>query len=412
MLYLGLDVHRKQITVSVRDEQGNVQLRRQVSTHPEKVKAFFEQLQALGESHYVALLEVCGFEDWLMRRLLADPACQDVVRIRPEKRSKRKTDRRDAHQLSELLWVNRVRLRTGERIQGVRRVYWPTEDEQQDRQLTSLRCRLGQWRTRTLNQIHHLLRKHNREWEVPTKTFATIKTRQWLRGLQLNATDRLELDVLLNQWELWDRQIQQTEERLAERFLRNPQAQLLTTIVGVSCYMALAISSRIGDVTRFPRPRSLANFFGLTPGSRSSGETERLGSITKEGSRMVRFLLGQLTLHVLRKDAKMRAWYKRIKLRRGAKIARVAVMRRLASILWHMLRHGEAYRYGGVPQGTRRQEAPMSHGAPSVVSAALAAAWSDHRGPVPEPSPGCDRRPRVRRRSGQGSTRPQSEANS
>jgi hypothetical protein len=64
---------------------------------------------------------------------------------------------------------------------------------------------------------------------------------------------------------------------------------------------------------------------------------------------MVRFLLGQLVVHVLRRDARMRAWYKRIKKRRGAKIARVAVMRRLCVIMWHMLKRREAYRYGGVP---------------------------------------------------------------
>jgi transposase len=376
MLYVGFDVHRKQVTVSARDEQGNMQVQRQVSTRLEKIEAFFEQLHGLGDGQYVVILEVCGFEDWLVRRLLADAACRDVVRVRPDKRAKRKTDRRDAHQLSELLWVNRLRLLAGEKVQGVRRVYWPTEDEQQDRQLTSVRYRLGRQRTRTVNQIHHLLRKHNLEWQVPTKTFGTKKTRQWLRKLSLNETDRLELDQLLAQWEQWDRQIEQVEERLGERFERHPRARLLATIVGVSCYMALAIASRIGDVARFPRPRSLANFFGLTPGSRSSGQTERLGSITKEGSRIVRFLLGQLTVHVLRKDAKLRNWYKRIKLRRGAKIARVAVMRRLATIMWHMLRHGEAYVYGGVPQGTRRQSSPCDPsqaGAEAAVREMLAA---------------------------------------
>jgi hypothetical protein len=119
--------------------------------------------------------------------------------------------------------------------------------------------------------------------------------------------------------------------------------------------MALAIASRIGDIRRFPNPRSLANFFGLTPSSRSSGEKQRLGSITKQGSQIVRFLLGQLVLQVLRKDAKMRVWYKGIKKRRGAKIARVAVMRRLTVILWHMLSKQEPYRYGGEPERSREK---------------------------------------------------------
>jgi hypothetical protein len=65
---------------------------------------------------------------------------------------------------------------------------------------------------------------------------------------------------------------------------------------------------------------------------------------------MARFILGQLVMHVLRRDAAMRAWYSRIKKRRGSKIARVAVMRRLATILWHMVKSNEPYVVGGPPR--------------------------------------------------------------
>jgi transposase len=84
----------------------------------------------------------------------------------------------------------------------------------------------------------------------------------------------------------------------------------------------------------------------LTPGCRNSGETtQRLGSITKRGSKIVRYLLNQAVIKVLRFDGAMRTWFKRIKKRRGSKIARVAVMRRLATILWHMLKKKQKYRY-------------------------------------------------------------------
>ena len=90
----------------------------------------------------------------------------------------------------------------------------------------------------------------------------------------------------------------------------------------------------------------MANYFGLTPACRNSGEaTQRLGSITKQGSKIVRYLLGQAVIKVLRFDNAMRAWYKRIKQRRGAKIARVAAMRRMATILWHMLKKKQKYEY-------------------------------------------------------------------
>ena len=127
-----------------------------------------------------------------------------------------------------------------------------------------------------------------------------------------------------------------------------PSAKLLMSIPGMGAYSSLAIACRIGDIQHFARPESLANFWGLTPGCNNSGDnTQRLGAITKQGSSLVRFLLGQLVMHVLRRDPLMRRWYRRIKQRRGSKIARVAVMRRLAMIIWHIVKHNEYYNYGG-----------------------------------------------------------------
>ena len=146
------------------------------------------------------------------------------------------------------------------------------------------------------------------------------------------------------------------DTRITSRFLANRDAQLLATIPGVNTFIALAIASRIAPIERFPHGRSLANFLGLTPGCRSSGETERPGSITKAGSRMVRSLIGQVILHLLRKDGAVRTWYQRIKRRRGSRIARVAVMRRTAAIMQRMLSKGEPWRAGKVGTATSEAE--------------------------------------------------------
>ena len=354
MLYLGIDLHRKQMTISLRNDDGDVTLRRQVSTRWPKLAEFREQLhRALAaDERYVAVVEVCGFHDWLVKWLQQDERCHQALVIQPLGRSANKTDRRDAHALSELLWVNRERLLRGDRVQGVRTVYQPSVEQQADRRLTQLRERLVRRRTQTLNQIQKILRRHNLGWEQPTKTFQTRKVTEWLRALQLDPMDRLAMDQLLVQWRLWEEQLVATDDQVAERFLANPDAQLLATMPGVSMYIALAVVCRIAPIGRFRHGRSLANFLGLTPGSRSSGETERLGSITKVGSRMVRFLLAQVILHLLRRDYTVRAWYLRIKRRRGSKIARVAVMRRTAVILWRMLSTGEPWRPGAASSET------------------------------------------------------------
>src|SRR5262245_66315953 len=98
MLYLGVDQHARQITLSLRDDQGDVLQARQVSTQPEKVNAFFGQLTRErlreGES-FVAVLEVCGFNDWLIR-LLQDYRCDQVVMIQRDGRKKGKERRRSS----------------------------------------------------------------------------------------------------------------------------------------------------------------------------------------------------------------------------------------------------------------------------------------------------------------------------
>ncbi len=357
MLYLGIDLHLKQMTVSLRNENGDVLLRRQVSTRWTKLEEFRKQLhQAAATEKYVAVVEVCGFHDWLVQWLRQDERCGQVLVVQPLGRSASKTDRRDAHGLSELLWVNRERLQRGDRVHGVRTVHMPSEEEQAARCLTQARERLTRRRTQTLNQIHKILRRRNLEWERPTKTFQTVKVRQWLKTLELDPIDRSAINQLLVQWALWDEQLQAADGWIQERFLANRNACLLATMPGVSMFIGLAIACRITPITRFPRGRSLANFLGLTPGCNSSGDTERVGSITKIGSRMVRYLLAQVIQHLLRRDGGIRAWYQRIKRRRGSKVARVAVMRRTAAIMWRMLSTGESWR--------RSSEMPVAAGEP------------------------------------------------
>jgi len=107
-----------------------------------------------------------------------------TILVQPEKQSKRKTDRRDASALSELLWVNRHRLLAGQGVKGLRRIELPTAEDAENRQLTTVRQRLGQLRTRTINRIKHLLRKHNLEQAQPAKGLDTLRTRKWLKGLR------------------------------------------------------------------------------------------------------------------------------------------------------------------------------------------------------------------------------------
>jgi transposase len=350
MFYLGIDQHAKQLTVNLRNEEGTVVLRRQVSTRPEKVREFLAQLaeQTAADGGYAAVVEVCGFNDWLLQ-LLPRYGCRETLLVQADEPGKRKTDRRDANQLGERLWINRHRLAAGRRLQDLRRVEPPTAADAAARQLTALRRRLGADRIRVINRAGAIVRKHNLEHVRPTRGPATQRARRWMAELTLPAIDRLELDLALARLRLLDEQWAAVNAKIAELKATHPTAALVSTVPGLKGYGGLAIAARIGDVRRFPTPGSLANYWGLTPSCRNSGvATRRLGSITKQGSPLVRFLLGQAVLHVLRADASLRAWYVAVKARRGSKVARTAVMRRLAVIIWRMVKDERPYHCGPV----------------------------------------------------------------
>lgn len=317
-----------------------------MSTQPEKINAFFQQLtreRLHNDEQFVAVLEVCGFNDWLIR-MLRDYRCHQVILIQPEERKRLKTDRRDAAALSELLWVNRGRLLKGKPVRGLRQVDISSATDRETRRLTTLRKDAGRARTRIINMLRHILRRHNLQWEMPTKTFPTRLAISWLKALVLPEIDRLELDFLLADLQHIEQRIEELDQVIAQRCGISEDAVLLTSIPGVAAFTATSLACRVGGIERFPRARSLANYWGLTPGCRNSGENnQRLGHITKAGSSMARWLLAQVIQQALRKDAQLREWFKRIKRRRGSGIARVAVMRKLANIIWYMLTHRKTY---------------------------------------------------------------------
>ena len=348
MLHLGIDLHQSQITIVLLDEVGDVVRRAKVSTKLPDIDKFLASVnaQAKGTGGYRAIVEECGFTHWLIERLKIHE-CDLTVLVQPLKRHRHKTDKRDAAKLAEILWVNRDRLQAGCRLHGIRQVMVPTEEDRQNRLLTNARIRLVRQRTRAINQIKAILRQFNLMHECPTKGIQTKKSKVWLRTIELPEADRIILDIALDQWESVDRQLARLDPEIDRRAERSSAAQLVKTIPGAGNLTALALASRIGSIDRFPRPSSLANMFGLTPTINDTGETTgRLGGITKHGHPHVRYLLGQLVLHLTRADARLRAIHRKIRQRRGPKTALVAIMRRIVCCLWHMFRTGEGYRIG------------------------------------------------------------------
>jgi transposase len=271
-----------------------------VSTQPEKVHAFFQQLtrpRLPAIESFVAVLEVCGFNDWLIR-MLHDYRCHKVMLIQPEDWKLRKADRRDAAALSELLCVNRDRLLQGKPVRGLRQVDIARGTDQENRRLATLSKEAGQTRTFLVNKIRHILRRHNLQWKMPTKKFPTQSGIAWLKQLALPEIDRLEMNHLLADLEQVQGRRKELEQVIAQRCGVSEAAVLLSSMPGVSYFTAVSLACRVSRVERFPHAHNLANYWGLTPGCRNSGENNQLGkarAVSDYGRQRLTWLCARLT---------------------------------------------------------------------------------------------------------------------
>ena len=112
MLYLSIDQRKHHLTINIRNEQGEVMQKGQISTNHADIDEFFVAFAKKARKHRgsMAIVEVCGFNDWLLEKLKRT-GCSETVVIQPEKSALNKTDKRDADALGELLWNNCNRLK-------------------------------------------------------------------------------------------------------------------------------------------------------------------------------------------------------------------------------------------------------------------------------------------------------------
>ncbi len=130
MFYLGIDQHERQLTGDLRREDGSVVLKRQVSVQGKRGHAFLADLaeKARSEAGFLAILEVCGMNPWLLE-MLREYGCRETVVVQPTQRDCQKTDQRDAGTRSHLLWGHGQQFLEGKHPLGLRGVAPPTAQE-------------------------------------------------------------------------------------------------------------------------------------------------------------------------------------------------------------------------------------------------------------------------------------------
>ena len=237
---------------------------------------------------------------------------------------RQKNDRRDAGHVLKLLREGRFP-----------RLWVPSAEQRDLRQLLIHRHKLVQIRSRVKNGLQHLamnqgMQKKSRLWSVAgQKAFRQLPLTGWAG---CRRQDLLQLLVYL------DQQIAPLDRAAQQAAEQDPQARLLLTQPGVGPITALAFVLTIGDVARFRRGKQVASYVGLIPREHSSGGRQRLGAISKQGNSFLRMLLVEAAHSVVRLDAGFRKQYAHRCHSKAKGIAKVAAARKLAVRLYWMLR--------------------------------------------------------------------------
>ena len=340
MLIIGCDFHPSFQLVSIFDNQSG-EMKHMRLGHRAEAEAFYRSLPSPARVG----VEACGHYPWF-ERLLAECGHElwlgDASRIRAAEVRKQKTDRRDADHMLTLLLENRFP-----------RIWVPTLEQRDLRQLLVHRHKQVQARTRVKNQLQaialsHGMQRKGKLWSGAGRTL--------LEQLPLDRYGAQRRRQLLATLDRFNQEIAELDGQVEEEARRDARAQLLRTHPGVGPVTALAMVLTLGPVERFPGARKLASYLGLIPSEHSTGGRQRLGRISKQGNAFLRFLLVEAAQSAVRGDEELRRYYRRLSMRKHRALAKVAVARKLAIRLYWMLRAKQTYaqlskaRYAGEPE--------------------------------------------------------------
>ena len=327
MWIIGCDYHPGFEVVAIFDNRtGEVEEKKLL--HPQEAEQFY---RGLGGPVRVGM-EASGHCQWLAR-LLAECGHQlwvgDAARIRAMAVRKQKTDRRDAQHILELLLSGRFP-----------RIWVPTEEERDVRQLLLHRHQRVRLRTQAKNQLQALMLNQGLQRGRKLWNQAGREQLEKLTLLPYAARRREELIATVTEM---SRQIGELDQLVAAEAEKRDAARRLMTHPGVGPNTALMMVLTLGEVGRFENARKVAAYLGLAPTENSSGGKQRLGHISKQGSAFARFLLVEAGQTAARKDEALQRAYRRLAAKKSRAVAKVMVARRLAVRLYWMLREGWTY---------------------------------------------------------------------
>jgi transposase len=322
MVHVGVDLDKRSSQIAVLTADGEV-VQQRLPNDPARLEKFFAQLPAPTP----VAIEASGTWWWLvdlLEQLGHQPVLSHPKQTKAIAAARLKNDRVDAERLALLL--------CGDLLPTV---WIPPAALREARELVRHRIQLVWLRGVVRNRLQAMLARRNLQ---PTsgKSWLTQRGQHELQRLPLPDTPSRIREDCATLLPTLDAQIRRLDADLVARWGRDPRVQRLTTIPGIGPFVAIVLVLELGDIQRFAHAKKVASYVGLTPRVRASAGRVRAGHISKEGNRLLRWVLVLAAAQAIRRPGPLRTWFHAVKKRRGKKVARVALARRLAEIVFHV----------------------------------------------------------------------------
>ncbi len=338
--FIGIDHHKMRCQVTIKDREGRIVKRGSVPTNRDALAAFFGDRDGVKR---LATFEA-GPRYRPMHRWLGELVDCSVManpgRLKLISETAYKDDEIDAEKLADLAML------------GMLPEAYACSDEAWDRrQFFRQRAALVKMQTSLKNRIHALVDQHPDALPArpdQTDLFGKLGM-SWLGELALPDSDRKRLNQLLEVYEFLRKEIRKTDKEVRELIKSDPRCGWLLTIPGIGNFFAALIIAEVDDIRRFGNAKRFVSYTGLVSGRDESAGVDRGGRIHKRGSKWLRWALVEAAIPATRSNLALKNLYDRICRKRGPKegpnIAKVAVARKLAEIVYRLLVEERPYEH-------------------------------------------------------------------
>lgn len=334
MYFIGVDHHKQVSVMTVLDEDGRELKNGRVANLRSHVERFLE-----GYRPFTAVVEA-GRASYVMADLLRELGGEikmaNPLQVKAIAHARIKTDKRDSRTLAQLL-----------RADLIPEVYQRDEWNRRAQRVMRMRAYWIGKQTEVRNKIRALLAQQEEEIRLEVERregkLFSLKGQEFLSGLALEGQDKLILDDLLQGHRETQAHVQLSDGLVTALYGELEDAARIDTIPGFATTLSVLVAVEIADVRRFPRPADLHSYAGVIPSTYSSGGRTVHGHITKQGSVWLRWAVVEAVYPAVRKDFALGALYKRLARRKGPNVAKIAVARRLLTIIYRVLTEKRDY---------------------------------------------------------------------